>query len=194
MSWMLKDLNYTNEAFVYATDCFDQKDIDIVSQLRMKHENGKGSLENGVENEKYRSSTISWISVDEDSEYLYRKITDIVLELNTRFYKFDLVEMETLQYTEYDSATKDFYRSHSDDGYNFNLFRKLSLSIQLSDANSYEGGDLLFYRNQINEPVIAPKSKGTIIMFPSFVVHEVTPVTSGVRKSLVTWIQGPRFR
>ncbi len=194
MGWMLRDLNYTNEPFAYATECFKDSEYEIISNLAEKSRKGKAELEKGIQNDNYRSSTISWIDVDSESEPIYRRLTDIVLELNSRFYKFDIVEMESLQYTEYDSNTKDFYKSHSDDGYDFNLFRKLSISIQLSDPKDYEGGDLCFYRNHLHEPVLAPKEKGTLIIFPSFVIHEVTPVISGLRKSLVTWIQGPRFK
>ena len=69
--------------------------------------------------------------------------------------------------------------------------RKLSVSIQLTDPEEYEGGELNFF---INKDVIeAPKTKGTVIIFPSFFMHKVKMVTKGVRKSLVIWIHGPVF-
>lgn len=69
--------------------------------------------------------------------------------------------------------------------------RKLSLSLQLSDPNTYEGGDLL-----IGGPnsVPATRKQGSIIVFPSCQLHKVTPVTKGERFSVVAWVRGPQFR
>lgn len=195
MGWFLKDLNYTNEAFAYATDCFTEEELTLIEELANKSSmQGKGELENGSQNTDIRSNKIAWIAVDDESKNLYSKIAGIVDEINSRFFKYDLTEMEELQYAEYNSDTKDFYTIHSDDGYAFNLFRKLSISIQLSDETEYEGGDLIFYRHSFLDATTAPKSKGTVVVFPSYVLHEVKPVTKGLRKSLVAWIVGPRFR
>ena len=68
--------------------------------------------------------------------------------------------------------------------------RKLSMSLQLSDEKSYDGGDLILYYDQQKYPT--PKSKGTIIVFDSRITHEVTPVTRGERYSLVKWIHGDK--
>ncbi|MCK6649860.1 MAG: 2OG-Fe(II) oxygenase, partial [Bacteroidia bacterium] len=70
--------------------------------------------------------------------------------------------------------------------------RKLSISVQLSDAVEYEGGELQFMINQ--NIVTAPKEKGTAIIFPSFALHRVLPVTKGNRMSIVGWIAGPAYR
>ncbi len=70
--------------------------------------------------------------------------------------------------------------------------RKLSLSIQLSDGADYEGCDLLVRSgNQIDT---APRRRGTVIAFPAYTLHRVTPITAGTRKSLVAWAYGPEFR
>ena len=66
------------------------------------------------------------------------------------------------------------------------------MTIQLSDADAYEGGDLQFMIN--NKIVNAPREKGTIIIFPSFVMHRVTPITKGTRQSIVGWVSGPPYR
>lgn len=70
--------------------------------------------------------------------------------------------------------------------------RKLSAVIQLSDPNEYEGGDLQLYVG--SEPTNIKKQKGLVVVFPSFVLHRVTPVTGGTRRSLVAWLSGPKFR
>lgn len=190
----MKDFNYTNEPFAYATNCFDQAEIEKILELGKSRYGGKAELENGVSNSSVRNCTISWIDADKESTELFVKLSEIINSLNDKFYKYDLTEMESLQFTEYNSETLDFYNSHSDDGYRFNLFRKLSVSVQLSDPKEYEGGDLVFYRNTLSEYVTAPKDPGTVIVFPSFVIHEVKKITAGSRKSLVTWVNGPRFK
>ncbi len=70
--------------------------------------------------------------------------------------------------------------------------RKLSMVLQLSDPSEYEGGDLELFTSA--NPIITKKQKGIIHAFPSYVMHRVTPVTKGVRKTLVVWIAGPRFK
>jgi PKHD-type hydroxylase len=80
------------------------------------------------------------------------------------------------------------YDWHMDVGENAST-RKLSVSIQLSDPEEYEGGELNFFINR-NE-IKAPKTKGTVVIFPSFFMHKVSMVTKGVRKSLVIWVHGP---
>ena len=70
--------------------------------------------------------------------------------------------------------------------------RKLSLSLQLTDPSQYEGCDLQFQGGRRIET--APRTRGALIAFPSYVLHRVTPITRGVRKSLVCWVSGPEFR
>ena len=64
--------------------------------------------------------------------------------------------------------------------------------LQLSDSKDYEGGDLMLMHS--NTPNIIEKKKGYLVAFPSYVLHEVTPVTKGERYSLVAWIHGPNLR
>ena len=61
----------------------------------------------------------------------------------------------------------------------------------MSDSNDYVGGDFEFDEIKTN---VDFKSQGTIIVFPSYLRHRVLPVTSGVRKSLVAWFYGPKWR
>ena len=76
-------------------------------------------------------------------------------------------------------------------GYPLNQ-RKISMTVQLSDGGEYEGGDFEIMRNR--EPEKLPKGKGTVLVFPSYILHRVTPVTSGIRKSLVLWLGGASFK
>jgi len=70
--------------------------------------------------------------------------------------------------------------------------RKLSLSVQLSHGHDYEGCDLQFVGG--NKTETGPRERGTVIAFPSYVLHRVTPIVSGTRKALVVWTTGPNFR
>jgi len=194
MTWLIKDQHYTHEPFAYAKNIFTDEELILVESLCKDQKSGKGELDKGIIDENYRESDITWIPVTDESTQIYEKISNIASALNDQFYKFHILDLEIMQYAEYKDENQGRYKAHSDDGYDVNLFRKLSISIQLSDPDEYQGGELHFYRNTIYEPVIAPKEKGTMIIFPSFVIHEVTPVTKGTRKSLVSWINGPRFK
>ena len=72
------------------------------------------------------------------------------------------------------------------------MVRKLSVSVQLSEPEKYKGGDLIIYEGV--DETIAKKFIGSITVFPSFMEHEVRPVTSGTRYSLVGWITGKEFK
>ena len=95
-------------------------------------------------------------------------------------------DKELAQISKY--SVGEFYGEHRDFGKNGSLTRKLSLTVQLSDENSYEGGDLIFYGGSIKDK--APRGRGSVIVFDSRVFHEITPIIRGVRYSLVKWYHG----
>ena len=138
-----------------------------------------------------RQSKICWLYSSDDLEWVFRKITDIVLNLNDRFFQFDIFGLnEGLQFTNY-KAPSDKYGQHIDricQG----VIRKLSLSIQLTDPEEYEGGELCLYEDEKGEQM--KKEQGTLILFPSFILHEVKPITKGERNSLVSWVTGKQFK
>ncbi|QOI69024.1 putative 2OG-Fe(II) oxygenase [Pelagibacter phage Mosig EXVC030M] len=77
--------------------------------------------------------------------------------------------------------------------------RKLSMTINLCDENSYEGGNLRFdfgphYAGERYHTCTEIRPTGSIIVFPSHTYHQVTPVTQGTRYSLVLWACGKPFR
>lgn len=194
MNYKLANVDYTHEPFAYTQPgVFDDNELAKIKKIVEDKELRDGLIEGSEKDKGIRSSLITHL-LYEDCPEIFEKLGDIVNFLNDKFFKFDITEIEPLQYTLYKSETKDKYSTHTDDGYSVNLFRKLSVTIQLSDDKDYTGGDLLFYRHSLEMPAQAPRSKGSIIVFPSFVLHEVTPVTQGYRESLVTWITGPRFK
>ena len=140
-----------------------------------------------------RKSEIKWLKKEvPDFRWLYEKFITMVTEANKALWQFDLTEIiDDLQYTVYhhDGGHFDW---HMDLGSEKYARRKISITMQLSDPEDYEGGDFEFRIG--NEVVKLPRKKGCVIVFPSYFLHRVTPVTKGTRKSLVLWIYGPPFR
>jgi PKHD-type hydroxylase len=138
-----------------------------------------------------RDSKVSWLYPIDGMDWVFRRITDITLNLNERFFKFDLFGInEGLQFTNYE-APSGKYGKHVDRGMNMAV-RKLSISIQLTNPEEYEGGELYLYDDDKGN--LMNKEQGTLIIFPSYVLHEVMPVTKGERNSLVTWVTGKQFK
>jgi PKHD-type hydroxylase len=142
---------------------------------------------------KKRITQVAWLERRDETAWLYRRLEEIVQRLNLQFYKYAIDGLrERLQYTVYEQAEGGHYGWHVDHGAATPQPRKLSLSLQLTDPNAYAGCDLeLSYGDGVKQ---APRSRGTVIAFPSYVLHQVTPIVSGTRKSLVIWASGPDFR
>lgn len=124
--------------------------------------------------------------------WLYRRFWEVVQDMNRRSFGVNLSYLESsIQLARYDASDAGFYDWHTDFA-DIAPRRKLSVSVQLSRPEDYEGGDLelLF----CPKPYTAARDRGTFIVFPSFCLHRVTPVTRGTRWSLVSWVLGPRWR
>jgi PKHD-type hydroxylase len=144
----------------------------------------------GIVNKTKRSAKIFWLPKTDEFLEIYKIMSDFILKCNQEFYGFRLSHIsENLQYTVYTADDQGHYDWHIDMGPE-KARRKLSLVCQLSDPSEYEGGELQINTGQIMVP---EKEKGTVILFPSYLLHRVTPVTKGTRRSLVLWIEGPAF-
>ena len=113
-------------------------------------------------------------------------------------YDISDIENDLIQYTQYNKG--DFYKWHTDmDICDINepdqLVRKLSFTLQLTNEDEYTGGNLEFADfDDSSYRFLVPKSRGTMIVFDSRTPHRVTPIESGIRKSLVGWVVGKRWR
>ena len=138
-----------------------------------------------------RSSTIRWIDyLDPKAKWLVDELGRMAIEANNKLFQLDLYGFtEKLQFTEYEGQGSH-YDWHPDIGPNTTK-RKLSIVVQLSDEKDYEGGELLINTGQL---LIPSKKQGTVILFPSFLMHKVEPLRSGNRYSLVSWISGNTWR
>lgn len=141
----------------------------------------------------HRSVEISKKNLSEEIlEYIFEKI----FYINRRSFRYHLegYEIHDLpRIFKYSASRKDHYVWHRDTLQvpDKQSERKLSFSIQLSDPNSYIGGDLEFIPEM---PGIYTRGQGFCAMFPSFLTHRVTPITDGDRYAVVGWIHGPGFK
>jgi PKHD-type hydroxylase len=139
--------------------------------------------------ERYRVSEVVWIEPVADAHWLYHKLAVLFNDVNAH-YGFELLGLlDPLQYTVYGPG--QHFDWHIDVGGGAASLRKLSLTLQLTGGADYEGGDLEFH-DQVDRQ--QQRALGTATVFPSFLAHRVSPVVSGVRRSLVAWACGPSFR
>jgi len=178
----------------YVENCFTSEEIQEILNLQNVFELTPSKVI-GNHVFDYRVSENFWIP---KNDHKYKWIYDRLLKYITianKTYNFNLSMInDDIQFSIYRSTQNGNYSWHDDiiSNNNFNTIRKLSLSVQLSNEDEYEGGELEIV--SAPENFIAPKKKGTIILFPSFLVHRVKPVTKGNRISLVLWIDGPPFK
>jgi len=197
-SWYLSN-ETVYEFWSFISDIFTEAELDDIIKAGLGGKPRATEIKDGVidgNNKNYdiRKSSVSWLnSTSSDNARIYQTLTGVINHMNDKFFQYDLFRLESLQFTRYDSSESEFYGRHTDMLAKSHGFqRKLSFSVLLSDPADYEGGDLVFHYQ--TDPAYAPKDRGTIVFFPSSLLHEVTPVTKGVRYSLVGWIHGPNFR
>ena len=185
-SWNF-ELDQTN-LFAFWNDAFSKEECQTIIDIAKDKGLIKGTTKGKSD---VRDSKISWLYPIDDMDWAFRRVTDITLNLNERFFKFDLFGInEGFQFTNYE-APSGKYGKHVDRGINLPV-RKLSISIQLTNPEEYEGGELKLYDGE--KETVMDKTQGTLIIFPSYVLHEVMPVTKGERNSLVTWVTGKQFK
>lgn len=164
------------------------KDAEPASVYVDNVKNGKAEIESDIAHEARRSHAV-WLH-QEQHKWIYDRIWNMALAVN-KIYKIDIDSFELAQIAYYDEKEQGHFDWHSDNGPT-SMRRKLSISIPLNDPTEYEGGDILF--NAGGQILAPPQTQGKLIIFPSWVVHKVTPVTKGRRYSMVIWIHGPRWR
>jgi PKHD-type hydroxylase len=148
------------------------------------------SEEEGTEKTDVRNSSNIWVSRKEENIWLFDKMLALTMAAN-KLFKFEVDFFEALQLARYQEG--QFYGWHADLGPGQMGNRKLGITVQLSEPDSYEGGDLVLDDN--GRDFFAPRELGSVTVFPSFMKHKVTPVTKGTRYSLVAWASGTlRFR
>jgi PKHD-type hydroxylase len=155
-------------------------------------------VDGSTENNNYRRSKIRWVpkAGNEVSTNITNLLWNTAAEVNRNHFGLDINFLNDIQYATYYGSTFDKY-DWDEDVFWANPtmnHRKISVIIQMSDPSEYEGGNVELDPTIVQPDPQALKQKGAMLIFPSFLRHRVTPVTSGVRSSLVSWIEGPKFR
>jgi PKHD-type hydroxylase len=141
-----------------------------------------------AQSEGIRKSSAVFIFPNESTNWVFRRLIRAVREVNDSVYGFELDQFkEGFQFTRYEAG--EYYGPHFDIGPGRLAERKISVTVQLSSPDEYTGGELIVYPE-----FVAAKDQGSMTVFPSFMCHNVNPVQSGVRYSLVSWMAGPPFK
>jgi PKHD-type hydroxylase len=149
----------------------------------------------GKVNEVVRASKIAWIGAKPELAHIWEKLANAVAEINRKYFHFDLTGFhEPMQLGVYTESQQGHYDWHIDASVtDSNVPRKLSIAMLLSDPSEFEGGEFQV-KITSDQTQTLETLKGRAWFFPSYVLHRVTPVTKGVRRSLVLWVGGPQFK
>ncbi len=141
-----------------------------------------------------RRAELSWLDDLPQASWVIDRMMRLVAQANREAFGFDLTEFaESPQVARYGAEREGHFDWHSDIGAGaLAAKRKLTIVVQLSKPQDYENGTLELQPDSTIRQ--APRDRGTAILFPSFVLHRVTPVTNGTRWSLTLWSHGPAFR
>jgi len=183
--------------FTYQKNFLNKKELKIIEKLSKTLSYEKSSIgdnENSRTSIERRNSMTGWIEYNVDTMWLFDKIFGHAYQ---NVWGLDVTGIhDMIQYTVYPAENEEqYYHSHRDTGPG-TWWRKVSMTIQLTEPDEFEGGGL-----QIEDPggtgewMDTPhEDRGDMIMFPSFMRHQALPVTKGTRKCLVAWISGPPLR
>lgn len=193
MQYVLTPYAQITEPFVWWENGFSENELNWL-QARAIRSDAQAQVGSGIDADelaKIRRSKVSWMNNTPNTEWVFKKLAHIASSLNSQYYRFDLTGFgEPMQLTHYDQSENGMYGWHQD--YGGGVSRKLSLVLQLSDPANYEGGNLQVMTS--GDPANVRKQRGLVAVFPSYVLHQVTPVTQGNRQSLVAWVSGPAFK
>jgi PKHD-type hydroxylase len=173
---------------------FSIADCDRILRQTAEAPNEDAKLVGQAKDHNIRRADLVWLDNVADTGWVMDQIIDMVRIANRDTFGFDLTEFgESVQVAHYDGARKGHFDWHSDIGDGrLAAKRKLTLVAQLSATESYEGGALEVMPS--SHAVTAQRLQGAVTIFPSYLLHRVTPVTEGRRVSMTVWAHGPTFR
>ena len=186
------ELGLNNSSF-FGKNMFSERflfDIDEYVSHQQLENGGTGTIEDPNNSIELRSTKIHWMTNEKYKSSLlsiYQEISSKVRKINDSMWSYNYDGYEPFQYSEYEVG--DHFNWHFDvkqfTGANI---RKVSFSLGLSNKNEYEGGDLILKTSA--EESCYKLDRGDLIVFPSWVLHKVTPVTKGKRRVVVGWGEG----
>ena len=195
---MLKYNTITEKFDLYWYNTGLPKDmVDIIEkELKETFDVSKDNMDYGSAggdvNLNVRKSKVQFISAETWIGALCYYFVNLANKNNFN-YDIGFFENHNIQYTLYEEG--EYYNWHTDSNKPDpnGIMRKLSFVMQLSDPEEYEGGDVQILSSASNELITLPKERGVVCVFDSSLKHRVRKVKKGCRKSLVGWINGPRF-
>jgi PKHD-type hydroxylase len=190
-----------SETHAYWEDFLTEEEILKLLSVKEWHEKQRGLIGVNQVNvsgdyiDKIRNSNVSWLTPTQETSIIWEKILDTITQVNRRYFHYDLTGCyEAAQLTSYHYSEQQHYSWHIDSGVSdCGVPRKLSMSLLLSDPSEFEGGDLQL-KVVSDDPATVEQKRGRAWFFPSYMLHRVTPVTKGLRRSLVLWVGGPQFK
>tara|TARA_B100000795_G_scaffold132155_1_gene98610 strand:+ start:473 stop:1099 length:627 start_codon:yes stop_codon:yes gene_type:complete len=178
--------------YAYYRQAFTESEINRIRLLINKDSFQTATLPNQcAQKPPIRDSEVQWIEDSPETQWLYQKILRLAKQANDAMYNFHLTHINNaIQFTRYKKGGS--YDWHIDLGPGVTAFRKLSMVMLLSDPLEFEGGALELRLGNTLET--APLNhRGSVVFFPSYILHRVLPVITGTRESLVVWISGYPF-
>jgi PKHD-type hydroxylase len=168
-------------------DAFSAAELEKIEML------GDGLMQRQAAQSARYATNAAWIERNSEMSWLHARLEQLVMQLNTQYFGYALHGLaERFLYTVHQSGESGHSGWNKDHGYGGEGPRKISLSLQLSQSAAYEGGELEFHVG--GGVQAAPRKRGTLIAYPSYLLHRTTPIRSGIRKSLLVWATGPEFR
>jgi len=173
-------------------EAFSAEECEIIKEQAKKHATQIPAGTFGSHGEEFRKTNIRWLNDDDQFGWVHQRFREIAYEVN-KFFQMKLTHLPAIQFTEYDGVGSH-YDYHGDTNWNdqSDTHRKISICIQLSDPEDYEGGRFMF-KLQEQPDEVQLKRQGAALTFISYHDHAVMPIESGQRYSLVGWFEGPRF-
>lgn len=191
--------NYVTYPYITADGLIDHSTVDSIEKYCNRQGTNPATLGNRIQNKDIRISETKFHFINDANGWIFDILEYIANVVNDKYFQFDMIGFDRFQYTVYDGPGSH-YGFHPDMAFGpvtsdeLKSPRKLSFSLILSDSAEFTGGDFEIIDGNINTPIVIPQQKGRVIAFPSYMIHRVTPLTSGIRKSIVFWALGPKFK
>lgn len=144
-----------------------------------------------VHGQRIRNSESTYLYSTPENEWIYQRLLGLLQRVNQESFHFHIDSFSPLQRLKYTEG--GHYNWHVDLGFKELSNRKLSLVAFLSDPQTFKGGRLKMITG-VQKRDELPQAQGTVVIFPSYVLHQVQPVLEGTRYSLVLWAHGPCFQ
>ena len=163
---------------------FSDDEIENIFKLSKDIEYKKGPVVEGSE-KNVRECLVKNLPWNDNFSWLYDKIILDIINVNNSNFRFSINGIEGLQLIKYVKDSIGYLQHKDTMDVSPGIKRKISMSVQLSDSKQYSGGEMM-----VNARYVLSKDKGYAIIFKSDLMHQVLPISSGERYSLVAWVCG----